>query len=93
MSRLWRTAQHVHMAASRLLIDVLKRGQGSDIMDPLRKLTRCSCAAQTLTDNLLLYSYQQWESAEAFYEHIKSKTVAPLAEYVKDKVNPIARMI
>jgi len=47
------------------------------------------CAAQTLTDNLLLYSYQQWESKQDFYEHIKSKAVQPLAEYVKDKVTPL----
>ena len=49
--------------------------------------------AQTLTDNLLLYSYQQWESKQDFYEHIKSKAVEPLAEYVKDKVRRLLHML
>ena len=46
----------------------------------------CRCGAQTLSDNLLLYSYQQWESKEDFYDYIKSDTVQPLAEYIKENV-------
>ena len=47
---------------------------------------RVPCGAQTLSDNLILYSYQQWESKEDFYEYIKSDTVQPLAEYIKENV-------
>ena len=57
----------------------------------LKSDTPVCVAAQTLTDNLLLYSYQQWESKEDFYEHIKSKAVEPLAEYIKDKVTLMFR--
>jgi len=45
--------------------------------------------SKTLTDNLILYSYQEWESKQDFYEHIKSKAVEPLAEYIKENDIPL----
>jgi quinol monooxygenase YgiN len=47
------------------------------------------CLGKTMSDNIIFYSYAEWERPDDFYEHVQSKHVQDFVSYLKDRDVPV----